>query len=64
MSYQDCDEEPAICDRALEVMPHEDGLLVTGPDGLCVAVTMRAAEESAVRLLAAVETERARASLR
>jgi hypothetical protein len=49
-----------IRDTALSVMAHEDGLVLTAPGGETFAVTVRAAEESAARLLAAVATERAR----
>jgi hypothetical protein len=48
------------CDKAIDVLAHEDGVLLIGPDGLSFAVTMRAAEESAARLLKAVEHERSR----
>jgi hypothetical protein len=49
---------PDVCDRPIDVLVHEDGILLVAPNGLSFAVTLRAAEESATRLLDAVRIER------
>lgn len=48
----------AILDRPFDVLVMEEGLLVLAPNGASVTVTLRAAEESATRLLSAVRRER------
>ncbi len=51
--------DPDVSDRPFDVIANEDGVLLVAPNGACFAVTVRAAEESAARLMDAVRSERA-----
>jgi hypothetical protein len=62
----DLDEQPDfndLCDEPLHVRVHGPAVLLTGPDGIALAMTQAAAIESARRLLNAAQDLGAAAGL-
>ena len=51
-----------LCDRPLEVAVYEHAVVLTGPDGVALALTANAAERSAQALMAAAKLAKAAAS--
>ena len=48
-----------LCDKPLEVATYREAVVLKGPDGVCLALTIEAAEASVERLRYAIDQAKA-----